>query len=388
MSDSLASLRQQFGDRHSYYPQLARVAGGAAAAILLDYLLAQASADAIVALDAAAAIANATGLNAAELKTARQQLRDRDLLREQLAPDGRVTGQVPLALLHQRLTAFAQLLAAPSAATAAATNVDDCFPTRHQPPEIKTTPHYRFVGPWRSPEQLAQFQRALIDYFKHQGARHPDDKAFWTIDGLSKGLVSSYWDEFIAGQPLGTSQQVQRDWELAPGQPYPAFAEDRIQYYRQRGEPIEAAVERARRELRDPVKGQDLWDGFLRKCDRLADEARQAKALGVRTPYLPPAFTERQLPTKQSVMAKLAAIAPAPAAVPAPPEPSPLPASPAAPTKTPLATLRSLYESPLGRQIVEQQLAAYPEWGYAICDGKVVERHETAGEPHGKTQPD
>ncbi len=377
MPDSLETLRQRFGDRHPYYPRLARLAGGAAAALLLDYLLAQSEATRLE----PAAIASATGLNRAELEAARRQLRDRDLLQERLAPDGQGTvGDLNRATLEQRLADFEQWLfqSAPPPETATPETGDRFFPAPRPQPTVATAPHYRFAGPWGSSEELEVFQRALIEHFKIVGERHPADKAFWTIDGLSKGLISTYWDEFTSGQALGSSQQVQRDWEIAPGLPYPAFEEDRISYYRQRGEPIEAAVERARRELRDPQRGQDLWDGFLRKCDRLADEARKAQELGVRTPYLPPAFTERSQPTKASVMAKLAAVA---AAVPPAPEPAPLPATPAKPAaeRPPVETLQQIYASPLGKQLVEQQLADHPEWNYQVVAGRVISQEESSG---------
>jgi len=377
MSETLERWRDRFGDRHPYYPQLARVAGGAAAALLLDYLLAR-SEEAGVSLEPGA-IAATLGLNAQELAAARRQLRDRDLLAESLAADGRsAVGRLDPAALEQRLAAFEQWLgspAPPEAAAPASAARDRFFPAPRPQPTVGVTPHYRFAGPWRSPEELEAFQRALIDYFKHQGARQPADKAAWTIDGISKGLVSPYWEEFAAGQPLGSSQQVQRDWELAPGVPYPAFVEDRTQYYCQRGEPLEAAVERARRDLRDPQRGQDLWDGFLRKCDRLAEEARQAQQLGVRTPYLPPAFSEVVQPSKQSAIAKLAALA----SEPAPPASLPLAAA-----KPSLAALQTLYQSPLGRRLVIQQLAEHPEWGYRLEAGQVIAECET----DGKTRPD
>ncbi len=383
MSEACPDLVPPLGDRRPYSPHLARLAGGAAAALLLEYLLQQPEATGDL---TPAGITAALGLNPEELGAARRQLRDRDLLHEQLAPDRvRVQGRVNRESLQQRLAAFAQFLGQPPAAVLEPATTDAHFPAPRPQPQIQVAPHYRFVGPWRSPEELEQFQRTLVEHFKQQGARSPADKAFWTIDGLAKGLISPYWDEFAAGQPLGSSQQVQRDWELAPGVPYPAFEEDRIQYYRHRGEPIEAAVARARRDLRDPVQGQDLWDGFLRKCDRLAEEARKAQALGVRTPYLPPAFTERSQPTKHQVMAKLAALDPAP--LPPAPEPPPLP-PPTNPPKPPLATLRAIYQSPLGRKIVEQQLADHPDWGYRLEAGTVVERESPPEQPNATPRSD
>ncbi|MCW6036606.1 hypothetical protein K4A83_10070 [Spirulina subsalsa FACHB-351] len=120
------------------------------------------------------------------------------------------------------------------------------------------------------------------------------------------------------------------------------------------------AVAKARKELRDPRLAQDLWDGFLRKCDRLADEGLKAQKLGVKTPYLPSAFTEKKAVTKESVMAKLAQLH---NQVNLPPslEQNKSPKNDTSPPPS-LESLQKAYENPLGRNIVEQQLQKHPEW--------------------------
>jgi hypothetical protein len=184
---------------------------------------------------------------------------------------------------------------------------------------------------------------------------------------MSKGVLCPFWDEFVQGVPLGSSQQVQREWEIAPGQAYPAFEEERIQYYVQRGEPIEAATAKARRDLRNPVLAKDLWDGFLRKCDRVADEAVKAQQLGVQNPYLPPAFQAPTPITKEQVMEKLARIA-SPSI---PPEPQ---ATHSTPPGTPsLKALQKAYKKPMGRTLIKRLIEQHPEWGYGIKNGRVVD---------------
>ena len=259
---------------------------------------------------------------------------------------------------------------------------DKFFPVRRQPVAVKVTPHYQFNGPWESPEQFEEFQRALLEHFKQQGVDNPGGWVFRIIDGMTKGLVSPFWDEFVAGMPLGQSQKVQRDWEIEPGIPYPAFEEERTQYYLQKGEPLEVAVSRARSDLRNPVLGQDLWEGFLRKCDRMADEAIKAKQLGLKTPYLPPSFTHKPQVTKQGVINKLSEITPqlslsssSDSAINQSLEqenveddPSKIPYN-----VPPLAALQEAYKTPMGRTLVKRQIAEHPEWGYGIVDGKVVD---------------
>jgi hypothetical protein len=278
---------------------------------------------------------------------------------------------------------------------------DKFFPARRQPLAVKVTPNYQFSGPWESQEQFEEFQRVLLDYFKNQGVDNPAGWVFRIVDGMTKGLVSPFWDEFVAGIPLGETQKVKRDWEIEPGVPYPAFEEERIQYYLQKGEPLEVAVARARSDLRNPVLGKDLWEGFLRKCDRMADEALKAKQLGVSTPYLPPSFSNKPQVTTQSVIEKLSAIglggsagAIAQGAVPSTIAPQlPLKSSSSdspvdrslEPDKVEdencqsesnvpsLSALQKAFKTPMGRTLVKKQIAEHPEWGYGIVDDQVVD---------------
>ena len=259
---------------------------------------------------------------------------------------------------------------------------DEFFPVRRQPIAVKVTPHYQFSGPWESPEQFEEFQRVLLEHFKQQGVNNPGEWVFRIVDGMTKGLISPFWDEFVAGLPLGESQKVQRDWEIEPGIPYPAFEEERTQYYLQKGEPLEVAVSRARSDLRNPVLGKDLWEGFLRKCDRMADEAIKAKQLGVSTPYLPPSFTPKPPVTKQGVINKLSEITPQLSLS----SSSDSSIDPSLEQKTvedessklpsnapPITALQEAYKTPMGRTLVKRQIAEHPEWGYGIVDGQVVD---------------
>ncbi|HEY9602220.1 MAG TPA: hypothetical protein V6C85_11455 [Allocoleopsis sp.] len=260
---------------------------------------------------------------------------------------------------------------------------DKFFPVQRQRTAVTVTPHYQFSGPWKSPEEFEEFQRALLEYFKQQGVEHPAGWVFRIVDGMSKGLLSPFWDEFVAGIPLGESQKIKRDWELEPGVPYPAFEEERTQYYVQKGEPLEAAVSKARADLRNPVLGKDLWEGFLRKCDRVADEAIKAKRLGVSTPYLPPSFTDKPQITKQSVIEKLSAVSPQ-SLLNSSNSDSPSQGSlkqqdtqaekPRKDGDVPsLSALQAAYKTPMGRTLVKRQIAEHPEWGYGIVDGQVVD---------------
>ncbi|MBD2578584.1 hypothetical protein [Oscillatoria sp. FACHB-1406] len=366
---------QQFGNPRTYYPKLAKVTGGVVAAIFLGYLQQQAEEAGSWIAKEVREIERETGLSAKEQEWARKQLRDRGLIEE------RLTASSPSMLefgprwevLQEKLAVFGRLLGEESSLSGEGTPVVTAplmeESARSWGRDRNVLPNYRFEGPWQSREQLEAFQRALLDYAIAQGWEYPSGWAFKIIDGLTKGLISPYWDEFLKGVPFGSTQQVQRDWEVEPGVPYPAFEEERVQYYIHKGEPLDAAVARSRAELRNPKIAGDLWEGFLRRCDRWADEAIKAQKLGVKVPYLPPSFTEKNAITSESVAQKLATLTSQPE----------LPAAPSVPltsaeTDIPsLATLQTLYKSPLSRAIAQRQIAEHPEWGYTIIDGSVVD---------------
>ncbi|MEZ2233309.1 hypothetical protein [Microcoleus sp.] len=387
-----------------YYPKLAKITGGVSASILLCQLFQWQSqlkksewlttnCDEIEAV---------TGLNSEEQELAINQLKSRLLLKAKSInyhiytlelwadidefesklntyftanPEDIITQTLPKSLNYP------VDIVADNSASNPNIKTDKFFGQPRQQIAVAVTPNYRFSGPWNSQEQLHNFQRALEAYAQERnlGFGNPSGWAFKIIDSITKGLASTFWDEFIAGIPLGESQKVKRDWEIAPEVPYPAFEEERIQYYVHKGEPLEAAVSKARSDLRNPVLGKDLWEGFLRKCDRLADDALKAKQQGVDTPYLPSSFNEKPQITKDSVMRKLGAIAPQFAlnqstseAIPEPPKlaemESPIPAE--IPS---ISALQKAYNTPLGRSIIEKQIAANPDWGYEIVDGEIVE---------------
>lgn len=392
-----------------YYPKLAKITGGVTASIFLCQLFHWQSqlpnSDNWVQTNTAE-IEKATGLNPEEQELARQQLKARLLLKEKLPnlhtetlelwadvdafeskintyftanPEDIITQSLPKSLNYP------VDIVADNSQSHPSIKIDKYFGQPRQQIAVAVTPNYRFSGPWNSQEQLHNFQRALEAYAQERnlGFGNPSGWAFKIIDSITKGLASTFWDEFMAGIPLGESQKVKRDWEIAPEVPYPAFEEERIQYYVHKGEPLEAAVSKARADLRNPVLGKDLWEGFLRKCDRLADDALKAKNLGVQTPYMPPSFTEKPQFTKESVMKKLEAIAPQISLTPSTAKTLSLGTleqqeseekeSDSVFEAPSIESLQKACKTPMGRSIVEKQIAEHPEWGYEIVDGQIVE---------------
>lgn len=399
----------RLGNPAIYYPKFSQVTGGATASILLYQVLqwqGQLENPNEWVKVTFQEIETNTGLNLSEQQLARHLLGKRGLLKERSFNSNEETLElwVDLDRLENQLELLDKTAenpvdysakiqpknsdlsseAALLSPTSQTLKTDKYFGNSRPSLAIPVSPHYRFSGPWQSEQQFEEFQRSLLDYFKNLGYSNPGGCAFKIIDSMSKGMISPLWDDFISGRPLGDSQKREKwEWEIDSGVPYPAFEEERIQYYIHKGEPLEQAVLKARSDLRNPVLGKDLWEGFLRKCDRLADEAIQAQNHGVQTPYLPSSFTERREVTKASVMQKLMRISPQFSLESA--QSSPLPAgefetsekisSEAEPTNShqapSLETLQKLYNTPMGKQLVEKQIAEHPEWGYEIVEGQV-----------------
>ncbi|MDJ1168437.1 hypothetical protein PMG71_03240 [Roseofilum sp. BLCC_M154] len=356
---NFAQFCRNLGEAKVYYPQVAAATGGVVGSILAWHIVQKLGdrSPEWIRLNQKE-IATQTALTEAEQQLARQQLAQKGLLEERRVPGK--PGVVDVRLNLEQLEVALQGGGSPRSVPA----VDRYFPVKRQAIATAVTPHYQFTGPWNSPEQFEEFQSQLLEYAKQKGLDNPSGWMFKIVDGLTKGIISPFWDEFTQNIPLGSSQQVKRDWEIETGVPYPAFEEERIQYYVQKGEPLEVAVSRARADLRKPVLAKDLWEGFLRKCDRLADEALKAKKKGLTTPYLPPSFSQRPEITKEQVMEKLLQVS-TPIAL---PESQPDPEPEATPS---LEQLQKAYQSPLGRSWVKQQLQQHPEWGYEIIDNQV-----------------
>ena len=177
-----------------------------------------------------------------------------------------------------------------------------------------------------------------------------------------------------SGNPLDRENLWgKKEWEAEPGVPYPALEEERIGYWVHKGEPIETATAKARAELRNPVVAKDLWEGFLRRCDRLADDAIKAKSRGVETPYLPPSFTEKSPITKESVSAKLGAIAPQfclESSADAESEESEIETIDDSPPTAEALNKSCITDA--GRKFVESLIAKNPQWNYEMVRGQVV----------------
>ncbi|WP_204103734.1 MULTISPECIES: hypothetical protein [Spirulina sp. CCY15215] len=368
---------EKLGKPCSYYPKLAKIAGGIAAGILLGYLLEKSESLEWIGINHQD-IERDTGLSLEEQRTARKQLKARNLVKERMI-DNSLNLSLDIQQFSDKLEIFAKFIfSEPTIATHSRNDESLANPALENKSRDRFFPVNRKIlrGPWHSQEQFEDFQKALLEYCKIQGLDNPMAYVFKIVDGMTKGIISPFWDEFIAGKPLGSSQKIQQEWEIKPGVPYPAFIEEIIQYYIHKGEPIDAATARANRELRDIDRAKSWWEGFLRKSDRFADEAIKAQKSGVQTPYLPPSFSVKDGVNKQQVVEKLLSIRDRHTLKASSRETDslqPTEASKKEPHSPSLPILQKAYNTPIGRTFIGRQIAIHPEWGYKIVDGKIVD---------------
>ena len=153
-------------------------------------------------------------------------------------------------------------------------------------------------APWKDEGEFKQFYRALIQALPIvANARSPQGLAQVIIRQLRSGIPHSYWDDFAAGLPIGTTDKP--EWEVEPGVPYPMF----IEYLTEkiiRGNNTQT-TEQARNEvfriLEKPRQAKAFWGQFKRSVVNVAETVKRDRALGVNNPNTPVWTRERIEPS-------------------------------------------------------------------------------------------
>ena len=178
--------------------------------------------------------------------------------------------------------------------------------TQVEPPEIKSkTPKgtksnrkHKNQAPWKDEGQFKRFYRALIQALPIvANARSPQGLAQVIIRQLRSGIPHTYWDDFVAGLPIGASTKP--EWEVEPGVPYPMF----IEYLTEkiiRGNNTQSN-EQARNEvfriLDQPRQAIAFWGQFKRSVVNVSQAVERDRALGVSNPNTPVWTHERIEPS-------------------------------------------------------------------------------------------
>ena len=177
-------------------------------------------------------------------------------------------------------------------------------PKLKTPKGTKPNRKRRNDAPWKDEGQFKRFYRALIQALPIvANARSPQGLAQTIIRQLRAGIPHSYWDDFAAGLPIGTSDKP--EWEVEPGVPYPQF----IEYLTEkiiRGNNTQTN-EQARNEvfriLEKPRQAKAFWGQFKRSVVNISEQVERDRALGVNNPNTPVWTRERIEPSIEEAAA-------------------------------------------------------------------------------------
>ena len=127
---------------------------------------------------------------------------------------------------------------------------------------------------------LNKFKAQLEDLGKKLGRHSPLGWAFAIVQNLRGGKLSTYWDEFKAGIPLGTSEQ--QEWEIEPGVPCSVVKQCLEDHYLSKpGTTKQEAALQAGRSLGKPKQMQALWQSIKERVLFLKHEADRLSEIGV-----------------------------------------------------------------------------------------------------------
>lgn len=133
--------------------------------------------------------------------------------------------------------------------------------------------------------ELNNFKAQLEVLGKKLGRRSPLGWAFKIVQNLRDGKASTYWDEFKAGIPLGTSEQ--QEWEIEPGVACTIAIQCLHQDYLSKPgtTPQEAALKAARTIAR-PKEMAAVWESIKSQVMFRRSEWHRQSELGVQSPVL------------------------------------------------------------------------------------------------------
>ena len=153
-------------------------------------------------------------------------------------------------------------------------------------------------APWKDEGQLKEFYHALIRALPIVANSYsPQGLAKMIIAQLKRGEEHTYWDDFKAGLPIGSSTKP--EWEIEPGVPYPMFVEYLTEKIK-RGDNTqtnEQARNEAFRIIRQPQQAMSFWGVFKRSVVNVSEQIERDRALGVSNPNTPVWTIERVEPS-------------------------------------------------------------------------------------------
>ena len=171
-------------------------------------------------------------------------------------------------------------------------------PKPKTPKGTKPNRQRRNEAPWETEGQFKRFYRALIQALPIvANARSAPGLAQVIIKQLRSGIPHTYWDDFAAGLPIGTSDKP--EWEVEPGVPYPQFFEYLTEKIIKGNntQTNEQARNEVFRILDKPRQAKAFWGQFKRSVVNISEQVERDRALGVNNPNTPVWTRERIEPS-------------------------------------------------------------------------------------------
>ncbi|WP_144876442.1 hypothetical protein, partial [Hyella patelloides] len=177
-------------------------------------------------------------------------------------------------------------------------------PKPKTPKGTKPNRKRRNEAPWETEGQFKRFYRALIQALPIvANARSAPGLAQVIIKQLRSGIPHTYWDDFAAGLPIGTSDKP--EWEVEPGVPYPQFFEYLTEKIIKGNntQTNEQARNEVFRILDKPRQAKAFWGQFKRSVVNISEQVERDRALGVSNPNTPVWTRERIEPSIEEAAA-------------------------------------------------------------------------------------
>lgn len=160
------------------------------------------------------------------------------------------------------------------------------------------------LAPWKSLEQFRRFYKALIaSAYVRRMAKNLEALVNRIVNELKEGVPHPFWDDFIAGRPIGSS--TRQEWQMPDGSPHPDF----IEYLAEKlikgnnTQTREIAISEALRIAKDPEQARFFWKECKVSLVNAKARTERDRALGVLNPVTPIWTHERVEPTIEEAAA-------------------------------------------------------------------------------------
>ena len=138
------------------------------------------------------------------------------------------------------------------------------------------------------PTNLKPFYKELLKVLpKLANPRNVAAYAHKICEQVKQGKPCTYWDDFQAGLPIGTS--LKQEWEVEPGVVFPQFRDYLAEKLRA-GDNTQSAEQNAlkvEKVLSKPKETAVLWTKFKQTVYRISEQIERDRALGIANPVTP-----------------------------------------------------------------------------------------------------